>query len=158
MYRTILKLGFLLSLLTGCAKEPTGPGTSIPLRYPVLLGNDRQLLVKDNVESLTKASVSLGPNFVEFTILDSNGALYSIPRVREFDRKSAFFDMGTSQFRVFLELKAQGKPSLEKAKTLVKEMAFSRGEVQDTKSASHGIDGAGSFAALIEVTRESWRW
>lgn len=156
-----MKLGLLFSLLTGCATKPaerTGPGVSVELQYPVLLASDRQLLVKDNMSALTTATGASGPNFVEYTLLDSSGALYTIPKATHFGEKSWLRDLGTSQFQVFLELKAERKPSLEKAKSLVKQMAFSRGDIQDTKAASRVIEGAGSFPQLIEACRKPWEW
>ena len=32
--------------------DPTGPGVSVELCYPVLPANERQLVVKDSIESL----------------------------------------------------------------------------------------------------------
>ena len=157
----IAKLGVLFSLLMGCAKEPprpTGPGTSVGLRYPVLLANDRQLLMKENLNSLTTASVASGPNYEAFIVLDSDGTQYTIQRVTEFGKKSVFLDMGTSQFQVFLALKAKGKLSLEQAKSLVKELAFSRGEVQNTVTAARLIDAAQSFPELMAVSQRPWEW
>ena len=51
---TIVKLGLLFSLLTGCApKPPAAPGTSAPLVYPVLLFTEDKLKVYKDESALT---------------------------------------------------------------------------------------------------------
>jgi hypothetical protein len=151
-------LRLLWRLLTGPAKKPERPGVSVQLHCPVLLANERTLAVKDNMESLTTTSAATGLNFPEYTLLDSSGTIFTVEKVTELGRKSVILDMGTSQFRVFLELRANGKPSLEKAKSLIKKMTFSRGQIQDIEGVSQKIDSAKSFPDLIEVSRKSWEW
>jgi hypothetical protein len=157
--RTIVKLSVLLSLLTGCAERPAAPvptahGVSAPLRYPILLAGARQLAVKDNEESLTTTSVATGLNFLEFTLLDSDGHKYTIVKVTPFGWKSPLLDMGSSPFRVYLELKSRGVLSLVEANSMVRAAARAGGEVQDAHDVSRAIDGATSFLRLIEVCRK----
>ena len=99
-------------------------------------------MVKDDEASLTTTTVATGLNFPEFTLIDSDGARYSVVKATPFGRKSAWLDMGTSQFRVFLELRTNGKLDLASAKALVKDSDGSR-----------AIDGAESIAQLIEACR-----
>ena len=158
-------LSALLSFLAGCAAKPkaapdpppTGPGTSIPLVYPVVLAADRRLMVRNDEESLTTTTVSSGLYYTEFLYIDSAGMQYSVTRVTEFGRKPAWRDMGTSPFRVFLQMQAKGKIPLEKAKPIVLESATKPDELVDAQSkaiASRRIGNARSFAELIEVCRD----
>jgi hypothetical protein len=140
-----MKLGVLFSLLTGCAQKPiipTAPGVSVKLAYPVLLAGEHRTLVKDDEESLTSTTAASGLNFLVATLIDSSGARYSIPRVTDFGRKSSFLDMGTTPYRVFLELKPEGKVDLAQAKQVVL--------AEEPEAA---LDGVGSLAALIEACR-----
>ncbi len=112
----------LLSFLTGCATkpvEPTKPGVSVPLRYPVVLIGQGRVVVKEDELNLTTTTVASGLNFPEFVVFDSGGAKYSIAKVTEFGRKSVILDMGTTPYRVFLPLKSEGTLSLAQAKALV---------------------------------------
>src|SRR5713101_3741719 len=113
MARKITMISALISLLTGCARRPAeppkGPGVSAPLSYPVLLAGDRNLVVKDDEESLTTTTVASGLNFPQFKVIDSDGMEYSIRKVTEFGKQSILLNMGTKQFRVFLELEGDGK-------------------------------------------------
>lgn len=159
-FRLIALVSLLAALLSGCVKPsaPIAPGVSVSLRYPVLLAGQHRLEVKDDEERLTTTSGATGLNFPELTLLDSEGALYTVRKVTEFDRKSAVLDLGTSHFRVFLDLKAGGTASLAGAKALVKEVALSSEDLQDGQAAAQAIDAAGSFPELIEVARKSWSW
>ena len=155
MVRWIAMIGALISFLIGCARKPAdapavAPGTSARLSYPVLLTGQGRLVVKDDELSLTSTTVSSGLNFPEFQLIDSGGARYSIRKVTEFGKKSAFFDMGTTPFRVFLEMKSEGPASLSSAKSLVLAAAGQAGK--------QAIDGAQSHAELIDACRRSWEW
>ena len=154
----VLVVQLLLPRLERSRRVAVGLVIVAALTLPVLLANDRQLLMKENLNSLTTATVASGPNYEAFIVLDSDGTQYTIQRVTEFGKKSVFLDMGTSQFQVFLALKAKGKLSLEQAKSLVKELAFSRGEVQNTVTAARLIDAAQSFPELMAVSQRPWEW
>jgi hypothetical protein len=170
----IAMLSAIISFLTGCGEKPkpkpestaalepppAGPGTSIPLAYPVVLAADRRLFVYDDEESLTTTSVATGKYYPEFVYIDSAGMEYEVIGVAEFGRKPAWRDMGTSPFRVFLKMKAKGKISLEKAKPIVLESATKPEELlgADGKAnATRRIGNARSFPELIEVCRRPWR-
>jgi hypothetical protein len=168
MGRKITMLSALISLLASCAKKPAAtlpsrPGVSATLSYPVLLAGNRDLVVKDDEESLTTTTVASGLNFLEFKVIDSSGMQYSIVKVTEFGKRSVFSDMGTKPFRVFLEMKHEGKLSLPKAKDLARTVALDPNGV--VSSTAHGpeiatrtIQGAESVAQLIQVCRKTWEW
>jgi hypothetical protein len=168
MGRKITMLSALISLLTGCAKKPAeplpqAPGVSVPLSYPVLLAGERNLVVKDDEESLTTTTVASGLNFPQFKLIDSGGMEYSIRKVTEFGKRSVFADMGTRPFRVFLEMKGEGKIGLAKAKALVQGVALDpNGVVSVTphgaEIATRTIQGAQSLTELIQVCRKTWEW
>ena len=154
-----MKLGLLLGFLTGCGtKPPEGPGTSAVLRYPVLLIDDRRMEVRKDALSLTSATVATGLVYEEYSLIDADGARYAVGKVTEFGKKSVVWDMGTSQFRVFIELKAKGKMSLGEMKELAKATAGRDDLVTDKAAAGRAIDGAGTVAELIRLCGESWRW
>jgi hypothetical protein len=152
----------LISLLTGCKTSPPTPppkkpGVSIALNYPVVLVGDRRLIVKDDEPSLITTTVSSGVGFPEYRFIDSSGTQYSVKRVTEFGRKNAFLNMGTSPFQVFLELKSEGKISLEKAKSVALEAALKPEGVlgpHGKEIATERIHGAKSVPDLIEVCRD----
>ena len=167
MVRQLIMLSALFSLLTGCLKNsekaPTGPGVSLPLRYPVLLASDRNLVVKDDEQSLITKTEASGLNFPEYRIIDSAGMQYKILKETPFGKKSAWLDMGTSHFQVFLELKPQGKIDLPKARQFVLGVALDKGGiVAETEKgpaiATQRIQGAKSFAELMDVCRKTWEW
>ena len=160
-------IGTLISLLTGCAKKtepaPLKPGVSAPLTYPVLLAGERNLIVKDNQASLITTTVASGLNFLEMKVIDSAGMQYSVRKVTPFGRRSVVLDMGTSQFQVFLDMKAEGNISLAKAKSLVLGIALEpHGIVSGTdhgaEIATRTIQGAQSLAELIQACRTTWEW
>lgn len=154
-----MRLSALVSLLTGCGtKAPTEPGTSAVLQYPVLLIDDRRMAVRKDERSLTSATIASGLVYEEYTLIDGNGARYAVGKVTEFGKKSGFWDMGTSQFRVFIELKAKGKMSLGELKAMAKATAGRDDNVPDKQAAERAIDGAGTVAELIAVCSETWRW
>jgi hypothetical protein len=168
MVRRITMLSALFSLLTGCARKPAetppaAPGVSVTLSYPVLLAGERKLVVKDDELGLTTTTVASGLNFPEYKVIDSAGTAYSVLKTTDFGRKSAFTDMGTTPFRVFLEMKSDGKIDLSKAKTLALGAALHpHGVVSGTdhgaEMATRAIQGTQSVAELIQVCRKTWEW
>ena len=156
---TIVKLGLLFSMLTGCfTKTPSGPGTSVPLVYPVLLFQERDFHLRTNEERLTSTTASSGVNFLELHILDSSGARYSIRKVTNLDNRSGFFNMGTASDRVFLHLKSEGKLTLDQAKSTIKATAARHAQVQNANAADQEIGGAKNFRELIEMCGHPWDW
>ena len=160
-------LGLLISILTGCAPKPkappANPGTSMPLSYPVLLVSDRNLVVKDDENSLTTTTVASGLNFPEYVIIDSGGAKYAVASVTQFGRKSLFADMGTSPYKVFLDLKRQGTISVADAKALALNTALqpnglTSGTDHGEEIARHTIESCQTLAQLIEACRKTWEW
>ena len=163
----LVVLGLLISVLTGCAAKPKAPpenpGTSLPLSYPVLLVSDRNLVVKDDENSLTTTTVASGLNFPEYIIVDSGGGKYSVVGVTQFGRKSLFADMGTGPFRVFLDLKRQGTINVADAKALALKTALqpngiTSGTDHGEEIARHAIGSSQTLAQLIEACRKTWEW
>lgn len=82
----IAGLRFLLSFLFGCAPKapkpkeppPQNPGTSFPLRYPVMLFGGREIHVKADERTLITTTVSSGMYYPEFKMIDSDAKQYSI--------------------------------------------------------------------------------
>jgi hypothetical protein len=156
-------LSALISLLTGCigkpAPPPAKPGVSFPLSYPVLLVSDRSIDTRDNEPSLITTSVANGLYFPEYKLIDASGAQFSVRKVTQFGRKSVVFDMGTSHFQVFLELKREGDISLKKAKARVFAVAVqSVGIGANAKIAGPKIESAQSFPDLIRICGKTWEW
>jgi hypothetical protein len=164
MDRFIVLAG-LMSLLTGCSARSapaTTPGVSLELSYPVLLVSDRNLIVKDDEASLTTTTAASGVNFPEYKIIDSSGRALSVVKVTSFGKRSEFLDMGTTPFRVFLELKRESKLSIEDIKELVANAALApNGIVSGTNGAEiakQRIDACKSLSQLIDACRKTWEW
>lgn len=156
--RTIVTLSVLFSFLTGCGSKPTGPGVSAKLQYPVLLFNDRRIIVWDDEARLTTSTLASGINYPEFTLIDSGGAQYSVRKVTEFGKTSGWFDMGTSSFHVYLDLKSAGRPDLSKVKELLKKHIAGRAAIgiqEDAGSAVRVVESATSIQELMALCRTS---
>ena len=168
--RNITVLGALISLLNGCSKKPASPaappekpGVSIALHYPVLLIGGRNLLVKDDETSLVTTSVASGGIYYGgYLFLDSSGVQYKAKNATAFGRKSAWLDMGTSRFQVFLELEAKGPLALKKARAMAIEAAIRPGV--DAGNADRAIEiakskigAAASYPELIDACRDPFR-
>jgi hypothetical protein len=166
--RRIAMLGALISLLTGCGRKPPSqpppdkPGVSIALSYPVLLVGERDLKVKNDEASLITTSVAGGGEYYGgYRFIDSAGNEYAARKATPFGRKSAWRDMGTSPYEVFLELKPKGRISLAKAKADALAAAVEPGPAvigQDGREvATAKIGGTNSFPELIEACRDPFR-
>ncbi len=156
---TIVKLGLLFSLLTGCpTKPPTAPGTSAPLVYPVLLFSENNLNVYNDESALTTTRAATGIPYTLYTILDSSGAQFAIQKVTDFDNQSGFLNMGTKSYCIFLQLKSKGAPNLDKAKDTLKATTHRYDQVQNKNAADVAIDGAKSYRELIEMCGHPWDW
>ena len=168
MGRTLTLVSALASLLTGCSKPvekavaaPEKPGVSLPLSYPVVLAGERRILVADDEPRLITTTVSSGVYFPEYSFIDSSGMRYSVRKVTEFGKKNGIFDMGTSPFQVFLELKPEGIISLKKARSLLLATALKpHGAIgpHGDEIATARIEGAKSVAELIDVCRHPYEW
>jgi hypothetical protein len=156
---TIVKLGLLFSLLTGCApKPPAAPGTSAPLVYPVLLFTEDKLKVYKDESALTTTRAATGIAYTLYTILDSAGVQYAILKVTDFDNQSGFLNMGTKSYRIFLQLKSKGTPSLDKAKATLKATTLGYDQVQNKSAADEAIGGAKTYRELVEMCGRPWDW
>jgi hypothetical protein len=141
------------------APPPEKPGVSVQLRYPVLLVSAHKFAVKDDEASLTTTTVASGLNFPEFAVIDSQGAKYSVTKVTDFGRKSTILDMGTTPYRVFLEMKSAGQAGLSDAQALVESaMADPNADPATAQVAQRTIRSTKSVAELIERCHNSWDW
>jgi len=162
----IIVLAALMSLLTGCSARSapaTAPGVSLELSYPILLVSDRNLIVKDDEAGLTTTTAASGVNFPEYKIIDSSGKTLSVVKVTSFGKRSEFVDMGTTPFRVFLQLNRESKLSLEDIKGLVVNAALApNGIVSGTdhgaEIAKQRIAACKSLSQLIDACRKTWEW
>jgi hypothetical protein len=135
------------------APPPDAPGVSVQLHYPVLLVSPHKFAVKDDEESLTTTTVASGLNFPEYFVIDSQGAKYSVIKVTDFGRKSTILDMGTTAYRVFLEMKSAGQADLSDAQALVEKSI-----ADPSTAARQTIRSTKSIAELIERCLNSWEW
>jgi hypothetical protein len=162
----IIVLSALISLITGCAAKPAAPekpGTTFPLKFPVLLVNDRDLRVYDNEDRLTTTTGASSIGYTEYRAIASDGMTYSILNETQFGKRAWFMDLGTTPFHVFLEMKKGGVITLPKAKALVLRTALApRGPVDGTahgaEIATQRIQSSQSLPDLIEVCRKTWQW
>ncbi len=109
----------------------------------MLLIGERNLLVMDDENSLITTSVASGGIYCGgYLFLDSSGVRYQAKNATAFGRKSAWLDIGTSQFQVFMELEAKGPLALKKAKSMAIESAIK--PAVDAGNADRGIEIAKS--------------
>jgi hypothetical protein len=160
----------LLTWLLGCSPKPAKapaplpekPGATYPLVYPVLQVSDRDTRVSEDEESLTTTRVSAGMSWREMHIIDSSGSLYEVTRVTDFGRENAFLDMGTSSYRVFLDLTPPKKIALEQVKAyLIKVLQFQNqtGLFPDAvEVGTPKVQKCPSLTALIDMCRRTWEW
>jgi hypothetical protein len=166
----IMKLTALFSLLTGCGgskpQAPPGPGTSIPLQYPVLLagGESTTIRVVDDEVSLTTTKVSAGAVYMNLRIIDAGGKLYEVVKETQPEGRSpAWRDLGTSNYRVHLELKRLRDPSLDQAKRVVLEVIESPRSLwslypDGVRIATEKVRAFDTLSALIDGCRRAWEW
>jgi len=162
-------LSLLMSLL-GCSPKPAPPpaplpekpGATYPLVYPVLQVSERDIRVSEDEESLTTTQVSSGLSWREMHIIDSSGQLYEVTRVTDFGRKAAWRDMGTSPYRVFLDLTPPKKIALEQVKAyLVAVLQFEQKTGLFPDAVEVGtpvVQKCPSLTALIDICRRTWEW
>jgi len=166
----IMKLTALFSLLTGCgaskSEAPPGPGTSIKLQYPVLLagGESSTIRVVGDEETLTTTKLSAGAVYMNLRIIDAGGNLYEVVKETQPDGRSpAWRDLGTSSYRVHLELKRLRSVNLDQAKQVVIEVIQSPRSLWSlypggAKVATDKVRLFETLAALIEGCRRAWEW
>lgn len=158
--RHIVKLTALISLLSGCiSKAPESPGVSHPLQYPVLLISNRESHVWNTEERLITTSQATGINHLEFTIVDSGGQVFTVKKGTAFGKSAWWTDMGTSSYKLFLELKPAGKNGLAKAKELLHEQIKFRdsiGIIQEAPKAHAIVDAAKSLPELFAACRDGY--
>jgi hypothetical protein len=164
----------MLLTLIGCAPDPSKsapsslplpdkPGVSLPIAYPVLMAGNKTFRVFDDEETLTTTRVSSGFYYGDMAMIDSGGDLFKTVRITDFDRKPAWRDMGTSPYRVFLDLQSKGKPNLDKLKAMLIDVAR---ENHDTgldypnglTVATQRIQVCKSVPELIKECRNSGDW
>jgi hypothetical protein len=165
-----LMLWTMLLTLLGCAPKPVvtlskpeKPGVSLPLAYPVLLAGEKTYRVYDDEESLTTTRVSSGLYYGDMALFDSNGELFQTVGITDFDRKPAWRDMGTSPYRVFLQLKSKGKPNLDKIKAILIDVARENHATgldypNGLDVATRKIQSCNSVPELIKECRNSGNW
>jgi hypothetical protein len=165
----IVVLIAFFSWLFGCARKPEPsepppekPGTSSPLRYPVMLFGGRNIHVKEDEPTLITTSVASGMFYPEFKMIDSDGVQYTILKETHFGRKSVWLDMGTSRYQVYLKLKREGVVPLAKIKAEVLEVALQENGPADPprgpQIATEKIQGAKTLAELIDRCSRPWEW
>lgn len=153
----------ILSLLTGCgSRSPDKPGVSLPLRYPVLLIGERDVIVKaDEAALVTTTGASGGVYHPAYQFVDSDGAVYEVVKATAIGKQPSWRDLGTSSFQVYLRLKARQKIPLKEAKARALAAAIRPGleaiGEEGVEIAKAKIGGATSFAELIEACRSPWR-
>jgi hypothetical protein len=125
-------LGALATLLAGCTTRkppapvlaPDKPGTSVALSYPILmLGTETPATtVVDTELAFTTTSVSSGRSYTTQKIIDSKGGLYEVKSATPIGEvRSAWLDMGTTPYRVFVEMKLRKTVSVDDARSMVLE-------------------------------------
>jgi hypothetical protein len=163
MSRVSALIGTILSLLTGCiskpAPAPQQPGVSHRLAYPVLLIGERDMRLKPDEARLISTTVASGGVYhAGYILIDSEGMEYVVKQATPFGMKSPWLDMGTSSFKVFLDLKPKSRLTLEQAKTKTLEAIRKEAVIVgvDPKNAGPAIKAATSFPELFEVSRRYW--
>ncbi len=167
LLRHMGKLGAVLAFLTGCGAKPeppAKPGTSIGLTYPVVLaGGGRTIAVRDSELNLTTTTGASGLNYTELQIIDSAGGLYAVRKTTPFDRPHSWQDLGTSQYRVHLELRRIRSLDVEQARRILLDVVRTPGGAwnfspEAQARAAARIRGFDTLAGLIAGCGNSWDW
>jgi hypothetical protein len=155
----------LLSLLSGlCCRRatprPRKAGVSTELRYPVLLIGQGSLDVRDSEEALTSITGASSLNLNERVILDSDGRLFNVLSAAPVEgQRSPMWDMGTSARRFAVQVSPPRRPSWPDVQALVlAEVRSPRSTWAGDERAVKKVRSLEGVEALIEASRESWRW
>jgi hypothetical protein len=126
LVRRLRIFGALATLLAGCSPReppaPDKPGTSVPLSYPILLlGTEApDITVFETELAFTTTSKSSSLAYTSQRIIDSAGGLYEVKTATPIGKvPSEWTDMGTTPYRVFLEMKFRKKVSVDDARKMV---------------------------------------
>lgn len=167
LFRNLRKFGAVVALLTGCGSKPQAPakpGTSIELRYPVVLaGGGSTIAVRDSELNLTTTTGASGLNYTELQIIDSAGGLYAVRKTTSLDRPHSWQDLGTSQYRVHLELRRIRNVDVEQFRQILLEVVRAPGSAwnfspEAQAKAAARIQGFDTLAGLIAGCGNSWGW
>ena len=164
-------LGALFTLLSGCTspKPPPAPGkagTSIQLAYPILLLStlSPDITVFENEERLTTTTQSSSFNPLTQQIIDSNGGLYSVKKATPVsEMRGVWRDMGTSSYRLFLEIKLDKQIDIGQAKHMVLESVRSPSSDWNQppdrlKRTIERVQSYPTLADLIARCSKTWEW
>lgn len=157
----------VLSLLSlfGCRSRdapppPTQAGVSAPLSYPVLLIGQASVDVRDSEEALTSIPGASSLNLNERVILDGQGRLFTVTRAEPIAGQGSILrDMGTSARRYFVRVAERPRPAWSEIEALVLEQVRSPTSLwAGDERAVRRVRQLRDVGALIEASRESWRW
>ena len=165
--------GALISLLTGCGEKPAPPkaaaaapppdkpGVSLAITYPMMIIDSPRVRIKPDEDSLITTRVADGGNYYRACdLIDAAGIEYDVTGVWEFGRKSAWLDMGTTPYQVYLGLRVKGPIALEKVKQMVLDALLKPYQDQPdpdvTRRMKTRIGAANSFAALMEASKDNF--
>jgi hypothetical protein len=166
-------LAALAAFLTGCgapkpppAPPPGQPGTSLPIAYPLLVLETLapRWSTFDDEETFTTTSVSSGRGFVDQQFIDSAGGFYACTRVSPIGKvRSVWLDMGTSRYRVFVDLKLVKRIKLDDAKKLVLDIVRSpradwAGSPELLNRTVARVDAYQTVPELVADCAKSWDW
>jgi hypothetical protein len=101
---------------------PDRVGTSVQLSYPILLlGTDSpEIAVIESELALTTTTQSSSLIYTAQRIIDSKGGLYEVKTATPIGEvRSAWKDMGTSPYRVFLEMRFRKQVGVEDVRNMV---------------------------------------
>jgi hypothetical protein len=165
-----MKWTALFSMLAGCGgskpQPPRAPGTSIKLAYPVLLagGESPTIRVEDDEVSLTTTRAASGAVYMNLKLIDSAGTLYEVVRESQPEgRPSSWRDMGTSNYRVHLELKRVKTVNVDQGREMVLDVIRAPRSLwslypEGTRVAAERVGAFRTVPELIEGCRRASEW
>lgn len=129
----------------------------------VLAGDGRTIAVRDSELSLTTPTGASGLNYAELQIKDSAGGLYVVRKTTSLDRPHSWQDLGTSQYRVHLELRRIRSVDVEQARQLLLDVVCTPGSAwtfspEAQAKTTTRIRGFRTLAELMEGCGKSWEW
>lgn len=159
------------AFLTGCSKPAPEPlpdkaGTSAALAYPAVLIEPDAPSIRfyDSEEPLITTRMSSGVTFAQSRVIDSGGGLYTVVGAIPVGKVvSAWRDMGTTPYRIFLRMRREKTIDLGQARALILEQVRNPRSswsysAETLRNSVARVESFRNLAELVKGCETSWEW